>query len=196
VRRVPKGSRVYTQRDRSEACFLLVRGCVRLYRLTSSGKRLELATIEPVTFFGATFPAGGLRDSGCAEATAEATEESLLVVIRPDNLEQLICQHPPVALHMLDVLSRRLALTEARLEEMAYGSVPARTAAVLVRLSQDQADNAIVVTHQTLGDLVGALRETVTRILDEFRAEGLVELGRGRVVLRDLPGLKARLEYQ
>jgi CRP/FNR family transcriptional regulator len=191
VRRIPKGSIVYTQRVRAEACFLLVEGRVRLCRLTSSGKRLELATIEPGTFFGAALPAGGLRDNGCAEAT----EESLLVVIRPADLEQIIRQRPQVALRMLEVLSRRLARTEVRLEEMAYGSVPARTAAVLMRLSQDQADDTIVVTHRTLGGLVGALRETVTKILDEFRAAGLVELGRGRVVLRDLAGLKARLEH-
>jgi CRP-like cAMP-binding protein len=152
---------------------------------------LALATIEPGSFFGETPLVDGIRQDGCAEAI----EESLLFVIRPDDLKQIVCRHPQTALRLVEGLSRRLAVTEARLEEMAYGSVPARTAAVLVRLSQTQASDEIEVTHQTLGDLVGALRETVTKVLDQFRAEGLVELRRGRVVLRDRSGLKARLEH-
>jgi CRP-like cAMP-binding protein len=41
--------------------------------------------------------------------------------------------------------------------------------------------------------MIGALRETVTKILDEFQTDGLVELRRGRVVVRDPARLRARL---
>jgi len=42
--------------------------------------------------------------------------------------------------------------------------------------------------------MIGALRESVTKVLDDFQKAGLVELGRGRVILRDVVGLQARLE--
>jgi CRP-like cAMP-binding protein len=47
-----QGQLIYSQEDPVEALFLLKHGRVRLYRLTPSGKRLELAVIEPGTFFG------------------------------------------------------------------------------------------------------------------------------------------------
>jgi CRP/FNR family transcriptional regulator len=43
---------IYSQEDPVEALFLLKRGRMRLYRLTPSGKRLELVVIDPRTFFG------------------------------------------------------------------------------------------------------------------------------------------------
>ncbi len=65
---------------------------------------------------------------------------------------------------------------------------------MLLRLSDGRAGAEACVTHQEIGDMVGALRETVTKILDEFQADGLVELGRARVVLQDPERLRARLE--
>ncbi len=45
-------------------------------------------------------------------------------------------------------------------------------------------------THEELAQGVGAYRETVTRILNEWRGQGLVELGRGRVVLLEIEKLR------
>jgi CRP/FNR family transcriptional regulator, cyclic AMP receptor protein len=186
----PKGRIVYSQEDEAEALFLLKRGRVQLYRLTTSGKRLELATIEPGTFFG-EMP---LLGESLRHAFAEASEDSLICVMSRVDVERLIREKPSVALRMIEALSRRLALSEARLEELAYKSVAARIAAVLVRLGEGAEDACVSVTHQELGDMVGALRETVTKTLDEFQADGLVELSRGRIRVRDVAGLRAWLE--
>jgi CRP-like cAMP-binding protein len=190
MRTIPKGQVIYSQEDRAEALFLLKRGRVSIYRLTPAGKRLDLATIEPKAFFG-EMP---LLGESLRHAFAEAAEESLLCVMSRADVERLIREQPQVALRMIEVLGRRLALSEARLEELAYRSAPARIAAVLLRLTEGRAGAAAYVTHQEIGDMVGALRETVTKVLDDFQAEGLVELGRGRVLVRDPEHLRARLE--
>jgi CRP-like cAMP-binding protein len=52
----------------------------------------------------------------------------------------------------------------------------------------------VAITHQELGDMIGALRETVTTKLDEFQDHGLVELGRGKITVRDPNGLREVLE--
>jgi len=190
MRMCRRGQILYSQEDRAEVLFLLKRGRVQLYRLTPSGKRLELATIAPGTFFGEMpFICESLRHT-----FAEATEDSLICVMSRADLERLMRERSEVALRMIEVLGRRLALCEARLEEMAYRSVPARIAAVLLRLSQGQHGKVVSITHQELGDMIGALRESVTKVLDEFQRDGLVELGRGRVTLRDVAGLQSRLD--
>jgi len=186
----PKGRILYSQEDRAEALFLLKRGRVQLYRLTGSGKRLELATLEPGTFFG-EMP---LLGESLRHAFAEAIDDSLVCVMSRADVERLIRERPEVALRMIEVLGRRLATSEARLEELAYRSVSARIAAVLLRLSSGDEFAVVSITHQELGDMIGALRETVTKTLDEFQAQGLVKLGRGRIHLLDVAGLRARLE--
>jgi CRP/FNR family transcriptional regulator, cyclic AMP receptor protein len=190
IRTCRKGQILYSQEDRAEVLFLLKRGRVQLYRLTPSGKRLELAVIEPGTFFGEMpFIGESLR-----RTFAEAAEDSLICVMSRADIERLMRERSEVALRMIEVLGRRLALCEARLEEMAYRSVPARIAAVLVRLSQGHNGEVVSITHQELGDMIGALRESVTKVLDEFQRDSLVELGRGRVILRDVASIQLRLD--
>ncbi len=190
MRTCRRGQILYSQEDRAEVLFLLKRGRVQLYRLTPTGKRLELAVIGPGTFFG-EMP---LIGESLRHTFAEAAEDSLICVMSRHDIEGLMRKRSEVALRMIEVLGRRLALCEARLEEMAYRSVPARIAAVLTRLSQGHNGEVVSITHQELGDMIGALRESVTKVLDEFQREGLVELGRGRVILRDVAGLQLRLE--
>lgn len=190
MRTIPKGQIVYSQEDRAEALFLLKRGRISIYRLTPGGKRLELASIGPKAFFG-EMP---LLGESLRHAYAEAAEESLLCVMSRADVERLIRDQPQVALRMIEVLGKRLATSEARLEELAYRSAPARIAAVLLRLTDGKAGVEVAVTHQEIGDMIGALRETVTKILDEFQGEGLVELRRGHVLLRDPQQLRLRLE--
>ena len=190
MRTCRKGQILYSQEDRAEVLFLLKRGRVQLYRLTPAGRRLEVAVIEPGTFFG-EMP---LLGESLRHTFAEAVEDSLICVMSRADIEGLMRRRSEVALRMIEVLGRRLALCEARLEEMAYRSVPARIAAVLVRLSQGRNGEVVSITHQELGDMIGALRESVTKVLDDFQRAGLVELGRGRVILRDVAGLQSHLD--
>jgi CRP/FNR family cyclic AMP-dependent transcriptional regulator len=189
VQTYSKGQIIYLQQEHAQGLFLLRQGRVQIYRLTASGKRLELATIDPGTFFGEV----PLLGEALHHASAEAMADSVIGVISRSNLEQLILEWPSIALRMISELSRRIAINAARLEELAYQSAPARLAAELLRLRQGHIDNVVSVTHQELGDMTGMLRETVTKMLNEFRAAGFVELRRGRILLLDVAGLETLL---
>jgi CRP-like cAMP-binding protein len=187
---VARGETIYRQEDTAEALFLLKRGRVRLSRLSAGGKRLELAILEQGTFFG-EMPLLGER---MRQASAEALDDCLLCVMSQADIEQLVLRAPRVALRMLSVLGRRLAESEARLEDLAYRSVPARLASVLLRLGHEHGDLIDGLTHQELGDIIGAYRETVTKTLNEFQAAGLIAVSRRRIRLLDRRGLAAYLE--
>lgn len=186
---VEKGRIIYRQDDRAQGLFLLKTGRVRLSRIGPGGKKLDLAILEPGTFFG-EMPLLGER---MRNAYAEAVEDCLLCVMSQHDIEQLVLRKPQVGLRMIAVLSRRLAESEARLEDLAYRSVPARLASVLLRLGKGE--NIVEgVTHEELGDMVGAYRETVTKTLNEFQAAGYVKLGRRRIQILDPVGLTTLLE--
>lgn len=188
---VRKGRLLYRQEDEPvEGLFLLKQGRVRLFRLSAGGKKIELATLEPGAFFG-ELPLLGER---MRNASAEALVDCTLCMMSQADVERLILGKPQVGLRMLEVLGRRLVASEARLEELAYRGVPARLAAVLLRLGHRHDNLVEGLTHQELGDMVGAYRETVTKTLDEFQAAGYVELARRRIRIRDPQGLATILE--
>lgn len=185
---VEKGRVIYRQEDRAQGLFLLKTGRVRISRITPSGKKLDLAILEPGTFFG-ELP---LLAERMRNASAEAMEDCLLCVMSQHDIERLVLAQPQVGLRIIGVLSRRLAESEARLEDLAYRSVPARLASALLRLGQDGVVEGI--THEELGDMVGAYRETVTKTLNEFQAAGYLKLSRRKVQILDRDGLSALLE--
>lgn len=172
------GRVVYGPGDDSDMLFLLKRGRVRLYRLSPEGKRLEVTTLGPGTFFG-EMPLVGQH---MHQTVAEVVEQSLICALSRGDLERLIVRKPQVAVRLLEALNARLAASETRLEELAFHAVPARIAATLLRL----ADGDVVrISHRELAELTGTYRETVTKTLDEFKREGLVELDRRHITLRD-----------
>lgn len=186
---VPKGSAIYHQEEHAEGLFLLKKGRVRLSRTNPSGKKLDLVILEPGTFFG-EMPLLGER---MRNADAEALEDCTLCVMSQADVERLLLSTPRVALRMLEILGRRLAESEARLEDLAYRGLPARLASLLLRLGENRGDVIEGVTHQELGDMLGVYRETITKTLDEFQSAGYIELARRRIRVLDREGLSGQL---
>lgn len=180
-----RGRVFYTPGETGEVLFVLKRGRVNIYRVTADGRKLVTAAVGPGTIFGEMSLIGqGMRGS-YAEAAADCT---LCVMSRAD-LEHILITYPRVALRLVEALAARLETAEERLETLAFKSVPARLAETLLHLAADS-DQVEGLTHQDLAELVGAYRETTTRILNEFRGQGLIELHRLRIHIRDRAGLE------
>ena len=71
--------------------------------------------------------------------------------------------------------------------------MPARIATTLLRLSRE-GEEPVRLSHQDIAEMVGTYRETATRILNELRAEGMIELKRMHIVVLDADALDAVAE--
>ena len=181
-----RGRVFFTPDETGEVLFILKSGRVNLYRMTPEGKKLVIATIEPGTVFGEM----SLIGQGMFDSFAEAAEDCTLCVMSRVDVERLLREHPAVSVRLLELLARRLRETQERLADVAYKSVPARIAATLLRLS-GEGEAPVRLSHQDIAEMVGTYRETATRILNELRADGLIELKRMQIVVRDAEGLDA-----
>ncbi len=180
-----RGKIFYQPDDTSEVLFILKKGHVQLYRMSTEGKKLVVATIDPGTIFGEMAIIG----QGLHNTFAEAVDDCLLCVMSRHDVERLILSKPAVALHFMEVMANRLRQAEARLEEMAFKSIPARLASLLLYLRQEQGDRISGYTHQDLAEAIGTYRETTTQTLNEFKASALIEIGRKRIDILDPAGL-------
>jgi CRP-like cAMP-binding protein len=70
------------------------------------------------------------------------------------------------------------------MEYLAYHSLASRVAMALLRVCDPE---GVVdgLTHQQIGDIVGAYRETVTKVLHELKRAGMVRLAHRRIELLD-----------
>ena len=182
------GKMFYMPEDSGEVLFLLKKGRVQLYRISPNGKKLVVSTLGPGTIFGEM----SLVGQGMHNTFAESVDECLLCVMSRADVERLMREKPQVAFRFVEALGDRVTRLESRLEEIAFKSIPARLASLLLRLADEQGNGDQVqgYTHQDLGEMLGTYRETITQTLNDFKAEGLVEISRKRVTLADRESLE------
>jgi CRP/FNR family transcriptional regulator len=178
--RLPRGASYEPVGGLEPGLVLIQSGALRLYRLTPDGHKLEVAL-----FRAGTFTVGGRL----AHLNVEAAEDTVICLVRQQDLESLVAHHPNVALRILPTLVSRLIESDERQEILAYWPVRARVATVLLRLQKEGVIEG--VSQQEIADMVGASRETVTVVLAEFKGHGLVELGHRRVRILERERLRA-----
>lgn len=177
---VQKGKVFYRPEDPGEVLFILKEGRVQLYRISPEGKKLVITTLGDHTLFGEM----ALLGTKMHNTFAEAVEDCLICVMSRTDLERLILSKPQVALRLLEITGKRLRDAEERLESMAFKSIPARLASLLLRMAEEQASDEVTgMTHQDLAESVGTYRETATQVLNDLKAQGLIEIGRKRIQL-------------
>ncbi len=175
------GKIFYMPEDSGEVLFLLKKGRVQLYRISPNGKKLVVATLGPGTIFGEMSIIG----QGMHNTFAESIDECVLCVMSRADLERLMREKPKVAIRFVEVLGDRVTQLESRLEEIAFKSIPARLASLLLRLADENGEGQEIrgYTHQDLAEVLGTYRETITQTLNDFKAEGMVEISRKRVTI-------------
>lgn len=181
------GKIFYMPEDSGEVLFLLKKGRVELYRLSPEGKKIVVATLGP----GAIFGEMSLVGQGMYNTYAEAAEECILCVMSRADVERMMRERPDVALRIVETLANRLVDMERQLEEVAFKSIAARLASALLRLAAKAGSDEVTgLTHQDIAGLVGTYRETVTQTLNDFKANGLVQIERKKVILTNVAGLE------
>ena len=169
----------YTPGETGQVLFLLKQGRVQIYRVSADGKKLVIAILEPGTLFGEM----ALVGQGMYDTFAGAMEPCTLCVMSRRDVEMLITKFPRVGIRLLETVGQRLMDAEVRLEALAFKSIPTRLAALLLRLAQNNFVQG--ETHQDLAEQIGTYRETVTQTLNDLKAQGLIDIHRKRIEIRD-----------
>lgn len=181
----PPGRVFYTPDESGEVIFILKRGRVNLYRTTSEGRKLVVATLGPHTIFGEMSLIGQAM-YGCF---AEAADECVICVLSRADLQSLIRRNSEVGLRLLAEMANRLAAREADLEALAFHGVTTRLANLLLE-SADAYGTVNGYSHQDFAERLGIYRETVSQTLGKFRSEGLISVEPKRIRLIDRRGLE------
>jgi len=139
-----------------------------------------------------------LLDGEERSATVTAVEKTELLTLDRRELIPFLETNPSAAIGLAGVLAARVRQLSDRAEDRQTMPLPGRIAKRLISLSLQYGKHPIVggpvevrMPQQDLADLVGTTRESVNKQLRAWEEEGIVELGRGRVVLKRPESLEA-----
>ncbi|SEI16081.1 cAMP-binding domain of CRP or a regulatory subunit of cAMP-dependent protein kinases [Methylobacterium sp. 275MFSha3.1] len=175
-----RGETLFLKDDPADAFYAIRRGEIRITAGTGAGRRMTLNILGPGDIFGEI----ALFDGRPRSADAVAAEPAELFAVRRRNMLDLVGQHADLSMRVIELLCERLRFASARLEEAVLMPLPARIARRLLGLAEDFGSE-IHISQDDIADFAGTTRETVNRQLQSWRRQGMLDLHRNRVVVRD-----------
>lgn len=187
LEKISKNTVIYLPGDPSDTVYFLKEGRVRISRLSEEGRQITLLVLDTGAIFGEIVV---LDENNTHDNIAETMEDSFICHTSKQNFEHFLQRNPDLSLKVAKLVGQRLRQIENRLEDMAFLTTEARLRKLLDNLAQDYGQDTasgkridLRLTHQELGQLIHASRQTVTELLNQFEAEQLLSIEKRRLVL-------------
>jgi CRP/FNR family transcriptional regulator, cyclic AMP receptor protein len=193
----PKDAILFVEGQEPRGVFVLCNGRVKMSTTSADGKSIIVRIAESGEIVGLP----GTLSGKPYELTAEALEPLQANFIPRDLFMQFLREHGEAALRVAEILSN---IYHATLLEVRYlgfsGSTAEKLARFLLDLPATPAQNnghlraTLTLTHKDIGEMIGASRETVTRLFAHFKREGLIEVHGASVLIANRANLEKLLE--
>lgn len=185
IREYKRNEVIFLEGDPGDCFYLVLSGEIRIFKLSSDGREKTLALIGAGDFFGEM----ALIEAKARSASAGTLTKARLAVLHRDHFNQLIFEHPEIALKMIVQLAERLRQANQQIESLAFQDVRERLIHFLLQYATETEKGTCVVsrkvTHQEIANLIGSSRESVTRMLGQLQDEGYITFDGKMIVVFD-----------
>lgn len=176
---------IFHQDEPAFGLYIVYQGKVMLFKRALDGQRRIFDIAGPAGVLGEE---ALLHDTNYALSAQALTKVQLLFIARADML--VLLEHPSVRQRLFARMLQRLCHAEELLLEVRYLSAGERLARLLLRLAQEHGAPQpngrlaldLALTQAELGEMVGLSRETVSKYLNGFKDQGVIEVGRRLVI--------------
>jgi len=194
TRPVKSGTALFEAGDPGDGFYALLEGSLRVV-LRGEDDEQVLAILSPGAIFGEL----SLFDGEPRSATVIATKASRVAFFEKAAVFRFADDNPAVYRHMLRIVGKRLRASNATLAARSLLPLAGRVAQTMLNLAdlfgKDVGQGRILVHHKIsqadLAALVGAARENVSRILNDWKREGHISRISGYYCIEDRSALRA-----
>jgi CRP/FNR family cyclic AMP-dependent transcriptional regulator len=184
-----------SEEQRSLRVLFLLHGNVKISMNSFDGRRFLLGVAGAGDILGITSAVSG----NPSEIRAESMYPCMIASLKRQDFLDFLWRYPIVFENVATELSLHCAKAFERLRMFGLtGSAKSRLASFLLEWCRDARQRKsgtriwCVLTHQEIGECIGASRETITRLLGDFKNRGLLEL---RGTMLTIPNFSALASY-
>lgn len=176
-----KRENVYEEGDYPRYLYFIKTGKIKIFKTNESGKEYIIDILKEGDFLGYV---DLIKDTPYTESAA-ALEEAELSLIPKDDFAALLYGNRDVSSQLIRMLANDIAEKEDQLLQLAYNSVRKRVADAVLYLSEKEGKNEINILRDDLARIVGTAKESVIRMLTEFKADGYIDIVEGSITIKD-----------
>lgn len=175
-----KGQIMMGDNSRCTGIPMVMRGRLRLFRISDKGREMTLYHISE----GELCLMAGVCAMGDVEYdfSIEAERDSVLAIIPPDAFKELLYRSEPFKVYVFNALAQKLIQSVETIEMLIFESIEERVMTYLQHNAN--AAGEVKTTHEKMAVELGSSREVITRQLKKMAEKDLIELKRGKVLLK------------
>jgi CRP/FNR family cyclic AMP-dependent transcriptional regulator len=193
----PQGAVLFVEGQAPRGVYVICSGRVKLSTTSRDGKTLILRIAEPGEVLGLHATVSGKP----YELTGETLQPCQLDFIRRDDFLRLLQHHADACLNAAQHLSQNCQSAYEMIRSLGLShSVSEKLARLLLEWASDGETTKegirikIALTHEEIAQLIGTSRETVTRVLSEFREKKFAQLRGSTLMILNKPALEKMVE--
>jgi CRP/FNR family cyclic AMP-dependent transcriptional regulator len=182
-----RGETIFVEGSPGLKLYGVVSGRLMITTTSSQGLELHLNVAGPGEIIGEI----AFLDGGTRTATARAAELTTLFELERPAFFTLLEQHPQLGTHLLQLVCRRVREMTKLAADSAFLSVSQRLASRLRSLANvpEGCTAEIRISQAELADFLGVSRQVVNGYLQVWKRNGVVDLGRGAIRIKDMSAL-------
>jgi CRP/FNR family transcriptional regulator, nitrogen oxide reductase regulator len=185
---VKSGEILFSEGDRAESCYLVLKGRLKLTKLHEQGKEVIIRYIDTGSIAAAIAVFKGKK----YPVTATALGIAEVIGWDKDTLLKLISNYGQLALNLLRFTIDRIEELQTRYLELTAEQVERRIARALLRIMRQSGRKTVEgveidfqLSRQDLADYTGTTLYTVSRTLSTWGKKGWVKSSRQRITITD-----------
>ncbi len=193
LERYPAGHEIFAKGSPGQSLIAVLQGSIKISSLSNEGREIIFNIINAGEIFGEIAVLDGEERS--ADATV-MTDCELLVLNRRDFL-RLLENRADLCMILLRILCQRVRQTSEQVEDVMFRHLKSRLAKALLHLAESVGLHGLQstsvelhVSQRELGNMAGGSRESVNKILQNWHRQGLIDLGKASVLIRDTETLR------
>ena len=185
---------LYSDGKRPRFLYYLIKGKIKCFKMHEDGKEYITNLCTEGDFIGYT----ALLEDSTYEDGAIVLEDAEVMQIPKDDFLNMIYKDISIAAKFIQIITKNVKEKEERLLSLAYSSLRKRVAGALVdivtRFKLKEQSMPIEISREEIAQYVGTATESLIRTLSDFKAEKLIEINSGKILVKNIESLK-NLKY-
>ena len=163
--------------------FIVRSGRLRLYMLSDDGKEITLYRLSPGDI--CMLSASCVLQSVTFDVYVDAEEESDCYHISASAFSDVSNRYLEVKNYALETAVSRFSDVMWIMQQIVFMSMDQRLAIFLLEETQATGTDTVTLTHEMISRHLGTAREVITRMLKHLSSDGLIEVTRKGIVIKD-----------
>jgi CRP/FNR family transcriptional regulator, cyclic AMP receptor protein len=189
----PQGAMLFVEGQSARGIYIVCTGRVKLSTTSRDGKTLILRIAQAGEVLGLHATVSGKP----YELTAETLQPCQLDFVKRDDFLKFLQNHSDACLNAAQHLSQNCQSAYEMIRSLGLShSVSEKLARLLLEWAEDGDPTKdgirikVSLTHEEIAQLIGTSRETVTRVLSEFRDKKLANLHGSTLLIQNKEALE------